>query len=108
MASPLSLPSIGKSPRLQRCPFHARLRARRRRYLLGRDRSKQLRIGQTVNLRLVLDRRLGDLLIALLIKRPRGVRGVLNPFRKLLRRYDVDVEMHVRESIAAELRRQAL
>src|SRR3981189_3240542 len=84
MAAQVSLPSI-EGLHLRRSAFHARLRSRRRRYLLGCDRSKQVRIGQAVDRRLVLHRGLGDLLIALLVKRLVGVRGVLRPFRKLLR-----------------------
>src|SRR3979409_2561623 len=107
IASQLSLPSIG-GLRLQRSTFDARLGSRRRRQFLRDDRCENIRIGQAVNRRCVLHRRLGNLLIALRIKRLLGVRGVLRPFRKLLCRYDVNVEMHVRESVAAELGRQAL
>src|ERR1700682_4125809 len=107
MASQVTLPSIG-APRGQSGSLHARLHPWRRRQFLRDNRCEDVRISQAVNLRLVLHRRLGDLEIAPLVKRLSSVRGVLSPFCKLLWRYDVNVEMHVSESVAAELRRQAL
>src|SRR3981189_2494985 len=74
MASQVSLPSIGE-PR-QCSTNHARRRARGRRYLLRRDRLEQVRIGQAVDGLLVLHRRLGDLLIAVLVKRLVGLRAI--------------------------------
>src|ERR1700730_12002986 len=106
MPAHVSLPSVG-TPR-QCSAYSARRRSRRRRQFLGDDRFVEVWIGKAVNRRRVLYRGLGDLLIAALVKCLVGTCGVLRPFRKLLRWYDVDVEVHVGESVAAEMRRQAL
>src|ERR1700712_3670426 len=106
MASQVSLPSIGASCR-QGGSLHARLRTGRGRYLLRGDGLKEVWIGQAIDRLLVLHRGFGNLLIAMLVKRLVGERRVLHPFRKVRRRHHMDIEVHVREPVAAEMRREA-
>src|ERR1700687_2453282 len=107
MAAQVSLPSIGY-PRRQSSSYHARLHSGCRRQFLRDDRVEEARIGQAIYRRRVFHRGFCKFLIAALIKRLRGGGGVLRPFRKLLWWHDVNVEMHVGKSVAAEMCGEAM
>src|SRR5947209_11652605 len=76
--------------------------------LLGCDLAEQFRVLEPVACLGRLDRLLRELVVAVPIKSLTAARRIRDPIGKCERRNDVNVEQHVGESVAAEMRRQPL
>src|ERR1700761_7664218 len=98
IAAQVSLPSIG-GPDL--C---GQFRSRSRRDALGRDAQEKFGVVQTIE-RLVLGHGLlRQFLVAVEIERRIAMHGLAGPVGEFVLRNDMNVEQHVRETIAAEMR----
>src|SRR3954468_23880471 len=88
--------------------FRRDLRPRAGRNPQGCDVIEQARIIQPISRPAGLDRLLGELAVALLVKNLIASRRAPGPSRESQRRDDVNIEQHVGKAVAAEMRRQSL
>src|SRR5581483_546318 len=82
----------------------AALRAGRRRYFLRRNLLKKVLIRQSVDFRRNVRAWLGEVLVSLRVEDVACCARLLRPTGKFGRRDRVHVEIHVGESVAAEMR----
>src|ERR1700704_1938920 len=107
MAPQLSLPSIGRSA-LRPGRVGRQSRSGTRGDPLGGNRIEQFGIIEPVARLGLVDRLFGQLPVAFRVEHLGATRGACRPVLELRLRYDANVEQHVREAVAAEMRRQAL